>query len=301
MRTIHFISGLPRSGSTLLCNLLAQNPNFQVAGTSGLVDMLVLVRNSWDQLPEFLAMPPADSEAAKLRVLRAMMGRYHPPHRPIVFDKSRSWLAFLEMAEAILGGQVKVIVPVRDIRAILASFEMLWRRCSATRQFPHERKEFLRFQSVEERCAYWMSAQGVVGIADRRLKDAIRRGYGNRLHLVPFENLTEAPEATMSYLYSFLGEPHFAHDFERVKNVTKENDLAYGIPGLHDVRESVEPSRTNWQAILGTAGIPYVPQTRSDYAVLNRQRPDANDGGIRQGNNGHGHQDHAPGQAVQPG
>ena len=34
MAAIHFISGLPRSGSTLLAALLRQNPRFQ-AGMSG--------------------------------------------------------------------------------------------------------------------------------------------------------------------------------------------------------------------------------------------------------------------------
>ena len=34
MATIHFISGLPRSGSTLLAALLRQNPRFE-AGMSG--------------------------------------------------------------------------------------------------------------------------------------------------------------------------------------------------------------------------------------------------------------------------
>ena len=34
----HFISGLPRSGSTLLANLLAQNPRFHSTATSGILN-----------------------------------------------------------------------------------------------------------------------------------------------------------------------------------------------------------------------------------------------------------------------
>ena len=65
-KTIHLISGLPRSGSTLLANLLAQNPRFQATASSGILDVLFNVRNIWDTLGEFRAMPPAASEAAKL-------------------------------------------------------------------------------------------------------------------------------------------------------------------------------------------------------------------------------------------
>ncbi len=260
-KAMHFISGLPRSGSTLLANLLAQNPRFQAAGTSGLVDMLVAVRNAWDPLPEFAAMPPADSEAAKLRVLRGMMAGYHGKgRRPVVFDKSRSWLAFLEMAEAILERPVKVLVPVRDVRDVLASMEMLWRRLSATRQLDHERKNFFSFQCAEDRCAYWMGPTGTVGIAQRRVRDAFRRGFGDRLYLVPFENLTRAPEETMDGIYRFLVEAPYAHDFVRVKPAARENDLAYGIPGLHATRPRVEPRPSQWADVLGTAAEPYRDQ-----------------------------------------
>jgi hypothetical protein len=64
----------------------------------------------------------------------------------------------------------------------------------------------------------------------------------------------------MSYLYSFLGEKPFAHDFKNVKNVTRENDLAYGMPGLHDIRSTVEPCVSKWEQVLGSAGRLYGPE-----------------------------------------
>jgi sulfotransferase len=39
-RTIHFISGLPRAGSTLLCALLRQNPRFAASMTSPVVSLV---------------------------------------------------------------------------------------------------------------------------------------------------------------------------------------------------------------------------------------------------------------------
>jgi sulfotransferase len=258
VKTIHFISGLPRSGSTLLANLLAQNPRFQAAGTSGLVDMLFTVRNAWDTVPEFLAMSPKESEAAKLRVLRGMAANYHAGHdRPVVFDKSRSWLAYLEMAETILEHPAKVLVPVRDLRDVLASMELLWRRLSATRQFPHERANFYSFQCAEDRCQYWTGPRGTVGIAQRRVHDAFLRGFGDRLHLVHFERLTSDPAGTMAAIYEFLGESPYAHDFKSAWPATTENDLAYGMPGLHATRLEVESRPSQWEEVLGDAVRPY--------------------------------------------
>ncbi|MEX0598954.1 MAG: sulfotransferase [Candidatus Paceibacterota bacterium] len=51
MKRFFFISGLPRSGSTLLCNILAQNDELFVSkATSGCHDILFNVRNQWDKL-----------------------------------------------------------------------------------------------------------------------------------------------------------------------------------------------------------------------------------------------------------
>lgn len=251
MKTLYFISGLPRSGSTLLCNILAQNPRFQVAGTSGLVDMLLLVRNSWDQLQEFRAMPAVESEEAKVRVLRGMLNSYYPRGSEVAFDKSRTWLAHIEMVECLLGGKVKVLVPVRDIRDILASLEMLWRRVGTTRQIPYEAGFYFPFQSAQGRCNTWMAENGMVGIAYARVRDSLVRGFADRLHFVEYESLTNCPGVKMRAIYNFLEERYFEHQFDNVESVTREDDLAYGFPGLHESRRKVEPNPSKWEAVLG--------------------------------------------------
>jgi sulfotransferase len=257
-KTIHFIAGLPRSGSTLLCNVLAQNPRFGVTGSSGVLEVLFNVRNLWDTLGEFRAMEPAASEAAKLRVLRAALDAFHAddPH-PVVFDKSRSWLAHLELAEAVLGRPAKVLVPVRDLRDVLASFELLWRKTSATRQVPAESQHYLEFQTVEGRCAVWARGDQPVGIAYNRVRDALARGYRDRMHFVRFEQLTRDPAGTLAGVYDFLGEPPFAHDFDHVEQVTWEDDRVHGFVGLHDIRPRVEPAPPRWPTVLGPAAEKY--------------------------------------------
>lgn len=259
MKTLCLISGLPRSGSTLLTNILAQNPDFQVAGTSGLVDVLLMVRNQWDQLSEMKAMEPPASEAAKARVLRAILGKYHASVIPYTacFDKSRTWLAHLEMVEYLLGRKIQVLVPIRDIRDILASMEMLWRRNAATRQIPYEAKNYLAFQSAPGRCQAWMANDGLVGIAYNRVRDALTRGFADRLHFVEYESLTNQPEAKMRAIYSFLEIEPFKHQFEDVEPVCREDDLAYGFPGLHESRRRVEPNPSKWKEVLGAVAEPY--------------------------------------------
>jgi sulfotransferase len=248
-QTIHFISGLPRAGSTLLCNILAQNPRFHATHTSGCLEVLFGIRNQWDQFAEHQAHP---DEAARLRVLQAVLGAYYGEDaRPVVFDKSRGWLAHLEMAEQLLTRRAKVLVPVRNIPDVLASLETLHRETAKTRQPPGEAKNYYLFQSVAGRCEYWCRADQMVGLARARILDALQRGFADRMHLVRFERLTEDPRETLRAIYAFLGEPPFEHDFQHVEQVTSEDDAVHGYVNLHVIRPRVTPVVSRAVELLG--------------------------------------------------
>ena len=88
-KRIFFMSGLPRSGSTLLANILAQHPRIHVTPTSGICDMLVQVRNGWDANDAFRAMHRHQSEQVKENVLRAILqGYFAHVDKPVCIDSS---------------------------------------------------------------------------------------------------------------------------------------------------------------------------------------------------------------------
>ncbi len=249
-KTYHFISGLPRAGSTLLCNVLAQNPRFGTTHTSGIMDVMFGVRNSWDKLVEFQAHP---DEEAKMRVIRGILDNYYETSdKPVIFDKSRGWTSQLGMAEHILGRKAKVLVPVRDVRDVLASFEKLWREASKTTQMAQESANYFKFQTVQGRSEVWMSAdQPSVGLAYNRIRDAIQRGFQDRMYFIDFDDFTRDPQRVMSEVYQFLGEEPFQHNFDKVEQVTWEDDRVHGIPNLHRIRSKIEPMESQWPKILG--------------------------------------------------
>lgn len=250
-KTIHFISGMPRSGSTLLANILAQNPRFHTTSTSGILDVIVSIRNGWDKLEEFRASP---NDAAKVNVMRGILHSYYTGvDRPVIFDKSRGWLAYIELAELLLQRRARILVPVRDVREILASFEKLWRANNAVRQPGAEAAFYVDYQSIEGRCQVLLRPDQPIGIAYARIRDALIRGFRDRMHFVRFERLTSQPKQVMQEIYQFLGEQPFDHDFNNVRQVTTENDAVYGYAGLHDIRPKVEPVPAQARQILGPA------------------------------------------------
>lgn len=248
-RKFYFVSTLPRSGSTLLCNIFNQNQTIHATQTSGAADVMFGVRNNWNNLIEHKAHP--DDEAQR-RVLKGILHSYYDNiEKDIVIDKSRAWVSLIEMTEWALGQKVKIIVPIRDLRDVLSSFELLWRKQAEKGQVPNEAENYFQFQTLEGRCEFWCRGDQPVGLAVNRINDVLKRGLGDRLYFVHFEDLTNQPDSTMRSIYEFLGEPYFKHNFDFVEQVTQEDDEIFGFQGLHTIRNKVEPIRTRWPSVLG--------------------------------------------------
>jgi sulfotransferase len=252
-KRIYFLAGLPRSGSTLLANILAQHRQIYVTPTSGIVDMLVQVRNAWDLNDAFQATDRQQSEAGKERVLRAMLEAYFAhTDRPICIDKNRFWAEYLEMAAALVGGreQIKVIVTVRDLRDVLASFEQLYRKTSAFGQVQTDPAVAVKFKTAQGRVETFIDAAQPVGRAYIAIRDALTRGWKDRMHFVDYEDLTRQPQRTLAGIYRFLDETGHDHDFDRVEQATFEDDFVYGLKDLHQIRPQVKPQPPQWTHVF---------------------------------------------------
>lgn len=245
MRSIFYVSGLPRSGSTLLMSLLAQHPMVETTPTSGCHDLLFSTKNSWNSIIEHKADKAAgDSENLK-RVMSSILYSYHDTDKPIVIDKSRAWVHSIEMIESITGKPAKIICPVRNMTDVLASFEKLYRKGSDIGIIHSQ------FQNTEERVNHWASNTGEVGSAYNRLRDVFTRGLQNRLCMVEYESLVNNPEYTMKEIWKYLEMGSPDHDFENVVNPNPEDDSFYGYVGLHDIRSKVESNICSAESIIG--------------------------------------------------
>lgn len=251
MKEFYFISGLPRSGSTLLCNILSQNPELFVSkATSGCHDILFNIRNQWDNIIEHQA-EGIDYNQLK-RVLQSVLNNYHTTNSNIIIDKGRGWLSLIEMIEFILDTKCKIIVPVRNINEILASFEKLWRHTTGKTQWVFEKEDYFRSQTVAGRCEIWASANQPIGLAYNRVKDTVSRGLVDRLLFVEMDELTANPAQSLKRIYDFIGKNYFSHNFNQIEQVTKEDDVnVHRIENLHTIRHRVEPVPHQSIEILG--------------------------------------------------
>jgi sulfotransferase len=265
---IHFVSSLPRSGSTLLMNFLGQNPDHYVTPTSGLVEMVVNQINSWKHINDFQA---EGLDKVKPRIKKAVKGFMQGYFEDelltgkVVFDKSRGWLQYIEDLESVLDRKVKVICNIRDVRDILASFEKLYQKRDIEYQYPVGDLYF-QCQTIVGRCEALLSPSGLLGITINRLRDALNRKIHDRLILVPYSSLTEDPVDLMGLLHGALELPAFEYNPNNVNQVTHENDLVHGMD-LHKIKNVISPAKKKtWEGVLPAA---YADEIAQRYADIN--------------------------------
>jgi sulfotransferase len=177
-----------------------------------------------------------------------MLDAYHTEtDRPIILDKERSWVMHIALLEEILGRKIKMIVPVRPVVEILASFESLRQRNPLTYTMADE--HLGAHSTLETRCDYFMNATGPIGSVYNWIKDAVTSGYLDRMLFVDYNKLMAHPEKQLERIYTFLEEPAFAHNLGHIDQLVHGDDSVWRFPGLHDVRpvlqkQSPDPIKT---------------------------------------------------------
>ena len=239
---IHFISGLPRSGSTLLAGILRQNPRFHAAMTSPVGALFSVMLNAMSRGNETALFI---DEAQRKDLLASLFESYYRPQqdKEVVFDTNRVWCARLP-ALLTLFPDAKVICCVRSVAWIMDSIERLVRRNA----FEPSRL----FATAEERATVFSRVEALahrdrmVGFAWSALKEAYYGEHGRSLLILEYDILAQRPAETLRLIYKFLGEPVFDHDFETVEYAEPEFDAHLATPGLHTVKRRVafEPRRT---------------------------------------------------------
>jgi sulfotransferase len=127
---IFYQSSMLRAGSTLLQNIIAQNPSFYVTPTSGLLELVFGARLNYTNNAEFKAQDAALMKKAFLAFSRAGMEAYFRAvtDKPYVLDKSRGWGVHFDLLNLIFDEEPKIIWLVRDLRQILSSMEKKFRQ-----------------------------------------------------------------------------------------------------------------------------------------------------------------------------
>ncbi|CTP88074.1 sulfotransferase [Xanthomonas translucens pv. arrhenatheri] len=230
----HFISGLPRSGSSLLAALLRQNPRVHAEVTSPLARLYAaMLMGMSEEYPSNVQL----DDAQRARLLRGIFDAFYQDRQQAqwVFDTNRAWCSRLP-ALATLFPDTRIVCCVREVGWIVDSFERLAQaqplRLSALFGYDPE-------DSLSMRADLLTGARGVLGYALDGLRQAVYGDHAERLLLLRYETLARHPAQAMEQVYAFLQMPAFAHDYANLEGDAARFDAALQTPGLHRVRRTV--------------------------------------------------------------
>lgn len=252
--TIHGLAGLPRSGSTLLANVLVQNPDIFVSGSSPLVEIEAGISRIISQAPDVVAELAGDQlvgdKFAYGRYRSAMAAfaesyyadRSDREQAQVVFDKGRLWSNHAVLMRAIFP-ESRIVVTVRDPRDIVASIE---RQNRATGIFTSHTGQ----DAVRDAASAIMSPNGSVGLFVRGIEDMLLRELPN-VTFVRFESFLAQPQGQIDAIYTSLGLAPFKHDFVNVTNAAPDVDAIYRYKFPHDGSGTIDPKRAgSWKGTL---------------------------------------------------
>ena len=229
------LAGLPRTGSTVLANTLAQNSRFYIEGNSGLCQLM------WDSQwscnhhcnEQLNANNKLDS--VKERLVGGLPDIYYTGvSGKVILDKSRAWgyPEFMEMAKKYIAQDIKAIVMVRPIDEIVRSFAKL------------------NFEEGGDDSVYelMMNDNSQLLMSSFTATKMIAESNSDNLLFISYENIVNDLSDVISRIYDFIGEDKFLHETSYIEQVIKENDSPNHYRNLHKIRNEV--SRVKNEIIL---------------------------------------------------
>jgi hypothetical protein len=224
-----FLSSLPRSGSTLLTSLLNQRPDVYASPTSNLCETMGAAVRAWEQNPTTQAQGGTQKDL--LRILQGIMDNRYNTDK-LVFDKGRGWAApQIIDTMAKIQSDVKIVAMVRPVAECLASFIQV-----------------SKVKDVKDFCKN--SHLATLFFNSYASLKAGYEAYPDNFLLIDYHDLINDTQRQMDKIASFVGVDKFTHDRDNVPP-SNENDEAWGIENLHDVRSKVSHDNLDAKDILG--------------------------------------------------
>jgi len=255
-KRIHFLSGLPRTGSTLLGSLLNQNPHVYVSPTSPLYPLLNSTNEEFNVLNLQYTF---DQKGISDKVYRSLVDAFYPQDRefPIVFDKHRGWPKHVDAIREFIDQEPRIVCTVRPIAEIIASYITLADRDPDNFIDAHLKRDG---QEVTNEARAFLLWSFYLKVPYECMIIGLKM-HPESLLLIEYDQLAFEPERAMQRVYDFCGMEPFEHNFEDIENSCAEaKDEAWGLKDLHAIRSTVCKTSVDPLEYLPRAAIDYFSQ-----------------------------------------
>lgn len=264
MRKLNLIAGLPRSGSTLLCNLLNSNPSFHSTPTSGVLDVVKNIRSTFSHNVSFKTQNRLQLIENMQGGLKGFLDGYFA-NEEVVFDKCRGWSNHIQMLDAILGdNDTKIIWTYRNPVEVVNSIERQYQKTILLENVD-ESAAPQAFMTLDRRVGTYVGEGGLISHPVEILRDALEMGYGDRIFFLSYYDLCNNTQQVMDMLHEFIGEEKYEYDTMNLKQTIHEYDGIYNYKFMHQIKEG-EIKYSETKMVLPQK---YVDIVNQRYAPLN--------------------------------
>lgn len=242
-----FLSGLPRTGSTVLGTLLSQHPDLHPTRTSCVRDLLNQVKKF--HLGESPYYDVKDPQSPVWGMMRGMLyGAYEHVTEKVVVEKDRGWAEDVALIRRLTGSEPRILSPVRPIPEIIASFVLISRKIGKQSKIEDE----LRLAGRESNA--WTLSRVIwekYVYANWRVFKAGYEQDPECFLLLNYDDIVGKPEETMGRICTYLDIPQWTPLTTGLVNPNPENDHVYGMPGLHTVKTELKRTSPPAWEVLG--------------------------------------------------
>jgi len=253
MTRYHYLTGMPRSGSTLLGSLLNQHADVHVTPTSPvdrvMTEFYYTLQENAPRMYNFDWMQD--------RIFKYMISGWHSDiEENHIFIKSRGWGFNIPAIQEYINPNCKVLLTYRSIPDIITSFIALLEadpKNTVDLSLYKENKEL----NVRNRAAsVWSSIEEYSWNSTKQAIDM----FSDSIHIIHYDDLVNNYENSMAEIWGYLDINTPIHDFQNVDTYLKYPDENWGIDNLHHVRPKVEKTSKDSVEILGEELFEYYSQ-----------------------------------------
>jgi sulfotransferase len=242
---IFFNSSLFRSGGTLLQNIIAQNPEFYCTPTSGLIDLLNGVLNSYEDSDKNFSLGRKNYKKATYNFINQGFKGYASSFSSSNYflDKNISWNFYYPLLKDIFG-EVKMVCFVRDLRSVFSSIEKNFR------QNPSFIIKDLPIQNTKNRLIHFLKNHSLSRDI-YHIEQRITEKNFNDILFIKFEDFCLNPQFFISKIYSFLNIPDYTHNLNYIPQLVNENDEIHYPIGTHNIKNTIQLPKKDYEEVLG--------------------------------------------------
>jgi len=241
-KKIIYVTGLPRAGSTLLCQLLGHHPQVYSTGhSSPMAHALDTLRHGLSNDDFMLSQMDNNFDLAYSRLRNAYRGFINgwmdETDKSVVVDKNRAWLGMVETV-AELDPDFRMLVCIRDLGQVWGSMEAQHRKTVLLDT--GDRSAGLTPQG---RAARVFNEGGLVAVplgSMFALLNEVPAALRERIMFVRFDRLVNHTAQTMNEIFGFYGLPPADIDPSKLQVKPAENDSYYRFKFPHKTHASVQ-------------------------------------------------------------